>query len=187
MSGSVNKVILVGNVGRDPEIRTSGSGAKIANFTLATSDRWRDRTTNEQRERTEWHRVVVFSEGLVGIIEKYVHKGSKLYLEGSLQTRKWTDSNGVDKWTTEVRFAAFWFYSDVAGFTGRERRRRCSCRFGRLAQSGTLRGSGAGRRSPLLREPMHIQPLQDEFLHALWAARPFSSRGRCRVVVCLHA
>ena len=107
MSGSVNKVILVGNVGRDPEIRTSGSGAKIANFSLATSDRWRDRTTNEQRERTEWHRVVVFSEGLVGIIEKYVHKGSKLYLEASLQTRKWTDSNGVDKWTTEVVLQRF--------------------------------------------------------------------------------
>ncbi len=102
MAGSVNKVILVGNLGRDPEIRSTTSGQRIANFSLATSENWRDRATGERKERTEWHRVVVFNERLVDVIEKYVKKGSKLYIEGALQTRKWTDNSGQERYTTEV-------------------------------------------------------------------------------------
>lgn len=102
MAGSVNKVILVGNLGNDPEVRTFGNGGKVANFSLATSENWRDRQSGERREKTEWHRVAVFGEGLVGVIERYVKKGSKLYVEGKLQTRKWQDRDGNDKYTTEV-------------------------------------------------------------------------------------
>ena len=99
---SVNKVILIGNVGQDPEIRSFQSGGKVCNLSIATSERWKDRETNEQKERTQWHRVVVFNENLINLIEKYVNKGSKLYIEGQLETRKWTDSSGVDKYATEV-------------------------------------------------------------------------------------
>ncbi|MBH87623.1 MAG: single-stranded DNA-binding protein [Pelagibacterales bacterium] len=102
MSGSINKVILIGNVGQDPEIRSFQSGGKVCNLSIATSERWRDRESNEQKERTQWHRVVVFNENLVNLIEKYVNKGSKLYIEGQLETRKWTDSSGIDKYATEV-------------------------------------------------------------------------------------
>ncbi len=102
MAGSVNKVILVGNLGNDPEIRTFGNGGKVANFSIATSESWRDKQSGEKREKTEWHRVAVFGEGLVGVIERYVKKGSKLYIEGKLQTRKWQDRDGNDKYTTEV-------------------------------------------------------------------------------------
>lgn len=102
MAGSVNKVILVGNLGRDPEIRRTQDGKAIANFSIATSDTWRDKTTGERREKTEWHRIVCFNEGLTKVIESYVKKGSKVYLEGNLQTRKWTDNSGVEKYTTEV-------------------------------------------------------------------------------------
>lgn len=102
MAGSLNKVILVGNVGKDPEIRSSNDGREIATFSLATSDTWRDKATGEKRERTEWHRIVIFSDGLVGVVKNYVKKGSKLYVEGSLQTRKWVDNTGVEKYTTEI-------------------------------------------------------------------------------------
>lgn len=102
MGYSVNKVQLLGNVGQEPDIRTFESGNRAANFTLATSERWKDRTTGEQRERTEWHRIAVFNDGLVGVIQKYVRKGSKLYVEGQLRTRKWTDSQGMDRYTTEI-------------------------------------------------------------------------------------
>ena len=102
MVGSVNKVILLGNIGRDPEIRSMQSGSKMATFSLATSKRWKDKATQEQREKTSWHNIVVFGEGLVGIVEKYVKKGSKIYIEGELQTRKWQDQDGNDKYTTEV-------------------------------------------------------------------------------------
>lgn len=99
---SINKVILVGNVGQDPEIRSTSDGREIANFSLATSDSWKDKTTGEKKEKTEWHRVVIFSQGLVSIVKNYVKKGSKIYLEGSLQTRKWTDNQGLEKFTTEI-------------------------------------------------------------------------------------
>jgi single-strand DNA-binding protein len=107
MAGSVNKVILVGNLGKDPEIRTTQDGKEIANLTLATSESWRDRNTGERREKTEWHRIVVFNDGLIGVIKNYLHKGSKVYVEGSLQTRKWTDQAGVEKYSTEVVLQGF--------------------------------------------------------------------------------
>jgi single-strand DNA-binding protein len=107
MSGSVNKVILVGNLGRDPEIRTLNSGDRIANFSLATSESWRDRSTGERRERTEWHRVVVFNDNLVKVVENYLHKGSKVYVEGALQTRKYQDQSGQEKYSTEIVLQKF--------------------------------------------------------------------------------
>jgi len=107
MAGSVNKVILVGNVGRDPEIRSTQDGLRLANMSLATSETWRDKNSGERKERTEWHRVVVFNERLVDVIEKYVRKGSKLYIEGALQTRKWTDNSGQERYTTEVVLQRF--------------------------------------------------------------------------------
>lgn len=107
MAGSVNKVILVGNLGRDPEIRTTQSGGRIANLSLATSERWNDRQTGERRERTEWHRVVIFDEKLVDVAEKYLRKGAKVFVEGQLQTRKWTDQSGQDRYTTEVVLQRF--------------------------------------------------------------------------------
>jgi single-strand DNA-binding protein len=102
MAGSVNKVILVGNVGKDPEIRRTQDGRPIANLSLATSETWRDKATGEKKEKTEWHRVVIFSEPLCKVVEQYVKKGSKLYIEGALQTRKWTDQSGAEKYSTEV-------------------------------------------------------------------------------------
>lgn len=99
---SINKVILVGNVGQDPEIRSIADGREIANFSLATSESWKDKTSGEKREKTEWHRVVIFSQGLVTIVKNYVKKGTKLYIEGSLQIRKWTDNQGAEKFTTEI-------------------------------------------------------------------------------------
>jgi single-strand DNA-binding protein len=102
MAGSVNKVILIGNLGRDPEVRNSSDGAKIVSLSVATSESWKDKNTGERKDRTEWHRVVIFNERLAEISEKYLRKGSKIYVEGQLQTRKWTDNNGVDKYTTEV-------------------------------------------------------------------------------------
>lgn len=102
MSGSLNKVILIGHLGRDPEIRTTQDGTKVANLSIATSEHWKDKNSGERREKTEWHRVVVFDERLVGVVEKYLKKGSLLYLEGALQTRKWTDQSGTEKYTTEI-------------------------------------------------------------------------------------
>lgn len=107
MAGSVNKVILVGNLGRDPEVRTTQDGTKIVNFTLATSENWRDKSSGERRERTEWHRVVIFNENLARIAEQYLRKGSSVYVEGQLQTRKWTDQQGQEKYTTEVVLQRF--------------------------------------------------------------------------------
>ena len=107
MAGSINKVILVGNLGRDPEIRSTNDGTRIANLALATSETWRDRNSGERKERTEWHRVVIFNERLVDVVEKYCKKGSKLYIEGALQTRKWTDNQGQERYSTEVVLQRF--------------------------------------------------------------------------------
>ena len=107
MSGSVNKVILVGNLGRDPEVRTLNSGDRVANFTMATSETWRDRTSGERRERTEWHRVVIFNDNLVKVAENYLKKGSKVYIEGALQSRKFQDQSGAERTTTEVVLQKF--------------------------------------------------------------------------------
>ena len=107
MAGSVNKVILVGNLGRDPEIRFTQAGKKIANFSIATSEQWRDRQSGERRERTEWHQVAIFSDGLVRVAQNYLKKGSKVYIEGKLQTRKWQDQSGNDRYSTEVVLQGF--------------------------------------------------------------------------------
>src|ERR1700751_2582125 len=107
MAGSVNKVILVGNLGKDPEVRNSQAGDKIVSFALATSETWNDRASGERKERTEWHRVVVFNEQISGVAEKYLKKGAKVYVEGQLQTRKWTDQAGVERYSTEIVLQGF--------------------------------------------------------------------------------
>ncbi len=107
MAGSINKVILIGNLGRDPEVRSTQDGTRVANFTLATNETWRDRESGERRERTEWHRIVIFNERLVDVAEKYLRKGSKIYIEGQIQTRKWTDQSGQERYTTEVVLQRF--------------------------------------------------------------------------------
>lgn len=107
MVGSLNKVMLIGNLGADPEIRSFQNGGKVANLRIATSETWKDRNTGERQERTEWHNVAIFSEGLVNVVERYLKKGSKVYVEGKLQTRKWQDQNGQDRYTTEVVLRGF--------------------------------------------------------------------------------
>jgi single-strand DNA-binding protein len=107
MASSVNKVILIGNLGRDPEIRSTQDGREIANLAIATSDTWKDKVTGEKKEKTEWHRVVIFSEGLVNVVKNYLKKGAKVYIEGSLQTRKWTDKDGVERYSTEIVIQGF--------------------------------------------------------------------------------
>lgn len=107
MAGSLNKVTLIGNLGRDPEIRTMQNNNKVASFSIATSDSWRDKATGEKKERTEWHRIAIFNEGLIGIVEQYVHRGSKIYIEGELRTRKWTDQGGQERYTTEIVIQGF--------------------------------------------------------------------------------
>ena len=107
MAGSVNKVILIGNLGRDPEIRTFQNGGKVANLRIATSEQWKDRTTGERREKTEWHTVSILSEGLVNVVERFLKKGSKVYVEGQLETRKWQDQSGQDRYSTEVVLRGF--------------------------------------------------------------------------------
>lgn len=107
MAGSLNKVTLIGNLGKDPEIRFMPDGSRVASFSLATSETWKDKTTGERKDRTEWHRIAVFNEKLAEIVEKYVRKGTKLYIEGQLQTRKWTDQAGIEKYTTEIIIGKF--------------------------------------------------------------------------------
>jgi len=107
MAGSVNKVILIGNLGRDPEVRAMQNGGKVCNLSVATGESWKDKATGERKERTEWHRVVIFNEGLSNIAEKYLRKGSKVYIEGQVETRKWTDQAGVEKYTTEIVLRPF--------------------------------------------------------------------------------
>jgi single-strand DNA-binding protein len=107
MAGSVNKVILVGNMGKDPEVRTTQDGSKIVNLTLATSETWNDRASGERKERTEWHRVVIFNDRVADVAERFLKKGAKIYVEGSLQTRKWTDQSGQERYTTEVVIGRF--------------------------------------------------------------------------------
>lgn len=107
MAGSVNKVILIGNLGKDPEIRTTQDGKEIGNLTIATSESWKDKNTGERKEKTEWHRVVIFNPGLMTVVKQYLKKGSKVYIEGALQTRKWQDQSGQEKYTTEIVLQAF--------------------------------------------------------------------------------
>jgi single-strand DNA-binding protein len=107
MAGSVNKVILIGNLGRDPEIRSTPNGDRIANLSIATSETWRDKSSGEKKEKTEWHRVAIFNDNIVKVVENYVKKGTTVYIEGQLQTRKWTDQQGVEKYTTEIVVGRF--------------------------------------------------------------------------------
>lgn len=107
MAGGVNKVIIVGNLGADPEVRTFSNGGKVCNLRIATSESWKDRNTGERKEKTEWHSVAIFSEGLAGVAEKYLRKGSKVYIEGKLQTRKWQDQSGNDRYSTEIVLQGF--------------------------------------------------------------------------------
>ena len=107
MAGSVNKVILIGHLGKDPEVRSFSNGGRVCNFRIATSETWRDKASGEKRERTEWHTIAIFADGLVGIAEKYLRKGSKVYVEGQLETRKWQDQNGADRYSTEVVLRPF--------------------------------------------------------------------------------
>ena len=137
MAGSVNKVILIGNLGADPEIRRTNDGRPIANLRVATSESWRDRATGERREKTEWHRVVIFNEGLCRIAEQYLRKGSKVYLEGQLQTRKWQDQSGQDRYSTEVVLQGF--NSQLTMLDGR----------GEGAGAGADSGGDFGRSSPM--------------------------------------
>ena len=124
MVGSVNKVILVGNLGRDPEVRSMQNGGKVCNLSVATSERWKDRNSGEQQERTEWHRVVIFDDRLVDVAEKFLQKGRKVYLEGELQTRKWQDQSGQDRYTTEVVLRRFRGQLVLLGFPQRRWRWR---------------------------------------------------------------
>ena len=142
MAGSVNKVILVGNLGRDPEVRHTQDNKKIVNMSVATSETWKDRNTGERRERTEWHRVVIFSEGLANIAEQYLRKGSKVYIEGSLQTRKWQDQSGQDKYTTEVVLQGF--NSTLTMLDGRDGGSGGGGGFGGDSGGGFGGGSGGG-------------------------------------------
>ena len=155
MAGSVNKVILVGNLGKDPEIRRTQDGRPIANLSIATSETWRDKATGERKEKTEWHRVVIFNEGLCKVAEQYLKKGAKVYIEGALQTRKWTDQSGVEKYSTEVVLQGFnstlTMLDGRSGGGGRQLRlRRCRRRFrlGRIGQLGAAPCGGCRRRRP---------------------------------------
>ncbi len=107
MAGGINKVIIVGNLGKDPEVRTFNNGGKVCNFSVATSESWKDRQTGEKKEKTEWHNISIYSEGLAGVAEKYLRKGSKVYLEGKLQTRKWQDQSGNDRYSTDIVLQGF--------------------------------------------------------------------------------
>jgi single-strand DNA-binding protein len=162
MAGSVNKVILVGNLGRDPEVRRLGSGEPVVNLRIATSETWRDKQSGERKERTEWHSVVIFNENLAKIAEQYLKKGSKIYIEGQLQTRKWQDQSGVEKYTTEIVLQRFrgeltildsrqggseeYSEGGSGGGYGEER----SGGGGSFGRSSAMGGSGGGSRQPAM-------------------------------------
>jgi single-strand DNA-binding protein len=142
MAGSVNKVILIGNMGKDPEVRTTQDGTKIVNLTMATSESWNDRASGERKERTEWHRVVIFNDRVADVAERYLKKGAKIYVEGSLQTRKWTDQSGQERYTTEVvigRFNGQLTMLDTRGGASED---------GGASEGGGYRGRGPAQRVP---------------------------------------
>ncbi|UZF93568.1 single-stranded DNA-binding protein [Bosea sp. NBC_00550] len=163
MAGSVNKVIIVGNLGRDPEVRRLGSGEPVVNLRIATSETWRDKQSGERKERTEWHSVVIFNENLAKVAEQYLKKGSKVYIEGQLQTRKWQDQSGVEKYTTEIVLQRFRGeltildsrqggseeYSEGAGASGYGEERSGGSSFGRSSAMGGG-SSGGGARQPAM-------------------------------------
>jgi single-strand DNA-binding protein len=143
MAGSVNKVILVGNLGRDPEIRTMQDGTKVANLSLATSETWKDRNSGERRERTEWHRIAIFNDRLVDVVERYLRKGSKIYVEGQLQTRKWTDQGGQERYTTEVVLSRF--RGDLTMLDGRSEGAPSGGGYGDAPSEPAYGGGASGR------------------------------------------
>jgi single-strand DNA-binding protein len=153
MAGSVNKVILVGNLGRDPEIRRTQDGRPIANLSVATSESWRDKNTGERKEKTEWHRVVIFSEGLCRVVEQYLKKGSKVYIEGQLQTRKYTDKDGVEKYSTEVVLQNFnstlTMLDTRAGGSGGEVSDDFGAQGASTARKPAMAGAGGGKRGDM--------------------------------------
>ncbi|WP_024516948.1 single-stranded DNA-binding protein [Bradyrhizobium sp. Tv2a-2] len=146
MAGSVNKVILVGNLGKDPEVRRTQDGRPIANLSIATSESWRDKNSGERREKVEWHRVVIFNEGLAKIAEQYLKKGAKVYVEGQLQTRKWTDQSGAEKYTTEVVLQGFNSTLTMLD-TGGDNRNSGGDRGGDSGGGGGRSGGGNSRQS----------------------------------------
>jgi single-strand DNA-binding protein len=156
MAGSVNKVILVGNLGRDPEVRRLNSGAAVVNLRLATSESWRDKTTGEKQERTEWHNVVIYNENLVKIAEQYLRKGSKVYIEGQLQTRKWQDQSGQDKYTTEVVLQRFRGELTLLDRAGDNVATENGSDFGRATpmEGAAARGGAASRKGGTLAEEL---------------------------------
>ncbi len=145
MAGSVNKVILVGNLGRDPEIRSTQDGREIANLAIATSDSWKDKNTGERKEKTEWHRVVIFNDGLVNVVKNYLKKGAKVYIEGQLQTRKWTDKDGQEKYSTEVVLQGF---SSVLTMLDGNKNSGESAGAGNYNQSYSQPASAQGQKAP---------------------------------------
>ena len=142
---SVNKVCLLGSLGQDPDVRTTQDGSKVVNMSIATSERWKDRNTGEKRERTEWHRVVIFNEGLAGIAEQYLRKGSKVYVEGKLQTRKWTDQSGQERYTTEVVLQRF--NGELVFLGGREDGGSSQGGYGGSTSGGATTSTPSGRSS----------------------------------------
>jgi len=161
MSGSLNKVMLIGNLGRDPEIRTMNSGDKVANFSIATSETWRDRSTGERKERTEWHRVSVFNDNLVKVVENYLKKGSKVYIEGALQTRKYNDQSGAERQTTEIVLQKFRGELTMLDGRGEGGGAREDDSFGGGGYGGGSRGGGQPRPSSAPREDFSAD-LDDE-------------------------
>lgn len=156
MAGSVNKVILVGNLGADPEVRSLPSGGKVVNLRVATSESWRDKNTGERQERTEWHRVVIFSEGLARVAEQYLRKGSKVYIEGQLQTRKWQDQSGQDRYSTEVVLQGF--NATLTMLDGRGENEGASGGFSAPAE----RSSGGSGRRPQASAPAFEGGIDDD-------------------------
>jgi single-strand DNA-binding protein len=145
MAGSVNKVILLGNLGRDPEVRSTQDGSKIVNLSIATSESWKDRASGERKEKTEWHRVVIFNPNLADIAERYLKKGSKVYLEGALQTRKWTDKDGQERYSTEVVIGRF--KGELTLLDGRGGEGGGGGDYDNGSRSGGSGGGGGGQRS----------------------------------------
>src|SRR3954467_4647891 len=154
MAGSVNKVILIGNLGKDPEIRRLGSGEPVVNLSLATSESWKDKSTGERKEKTEWHRVVIFNENIARVAEQYLKKGSKVYVEGQLQTRKWTDQSGQEKYSTEVVIQRFRGHLTLLACRGPRARLGGRGAGGDREEGGQVsRGGDFGRSSPMERRP----------------------------------
>lgn len=160
MAGSVNKVILIGNLGRDPEVRRLNSGAPVVSLRIATSENWRDKNTGERQERTEWHNVVIYNENLCKIAEQYLKKGSKVYVEGQLQTRKWQDQSGQDRYTTEVVLTRF--RGELTLLDGRGDGGQTGDRGGDFGRSTPMESGGGGERNRGGAAPSYAEELDDE-------------------------